>query len=281
MKIITNRLIAIAIVLALVSVLMPSNAIGYTILWDTSHGVYVSGTYGGSGYQPGSGGYYEELGIHLAGNGFDDIDITSGGFLVDDPAGYDVAVVCATSSVGAGSIYSSQEVQRLVSFVENGGGLLIMADTHTVSKQNIEPVAQAFGITLGSPVSSELELYISDLQQSHPAFDGIDTIFTYSTTELEVSDEQFGIGWYDDQGVDKTVIAASQVQNGRVMIIGDASLWSWVPGYEENFYKEDSFGNSYNTQFSVNAFTYLAVPEPGTILMFGLGFSLFARKRRA
>ncbi|MGB2806679.1 MAG: DUF4350 domain-containing protein, partial [Sedimentisphaerales bacterium] len=271
-----SKLILIGAILILFVLLTPSAAFSYTVLWDTSHGVYVSGTFGGDGYQPSQDGYYQKLAEHLGNNDFT-VDITSQGFLTDDPAGYDVIVVCLTSAFY--SSYTSAEVDRIVDFVDDGGGLLIMGDRLAAPNANIQPVASEFGITLGlsDVVSSPpniYELYTSELDLSHPVFSDFtttDQIFLYAASELSVSGSASPISW--QEGTGKIIAAATQYGQGRVVTLGDCSLWSWVETLEENFYESD------NPQFAVSTFDYLAVPEPATLLLLGLGAALL-RKRR-
>jgi len=274
-----NKLIQIALILSVL--LTPSTVFSYSVLWDTSHGVYVSPTYGGDGYQP--SGYYQELTQHLVGNGFT-VDTTSEGFTDDNLAACNVAVVCVTSAYY--TEYTLDEASRIADFVAAGGGLLIMGDKQTNPNANIQPVANEFAdefvITLGvsdvvgEPGPDYYKIYTSELDLSHPVFDGFDEddqIFMHAAGELSVSSPAFSIAEQEVTG--KIVAAVAQYGQGRIVALGDSSLWSWVETYEENFYEV------YNPQFSVNTFEYLAIPEPATVLLLGLGSLILLRKRIA
>jgi len=269
-KIKSNKLIQMWAVLILSVLLTPSVVFTYSVLWDTSHAVFISPTYGGDGYQP--SGYYHELAQHLTNNGFT-VDTPSDGF---DPTGYDVIVVCLASAYD--STYTTAEVESIVNFVADGGGLLIMGDQQSHPNANIQLVASEFGITLGvsdvvgEPGPDSYKIYTSELDLSHPVFDGFDEddqIFLDAAGELSVSSPAFSIAEQEVTG--KIVAAVAQYGQGRIVALGDSSLWSWVETYEENFDKVD------NPQFSLNTFNYLAIPEPATVLLLGLGSLILLR----
>ena len=258
----TNRLLQTGLILSVLLVLAPSTVFPYSVLWDTSHGV------AGGNYQP--SGYYQTLVQHLGDNGFA-IDTTTDGFLTDDPADYDVIVVCLASAYD--SAYTTAEAACIADFVGGGGGLLIMGDRQDrPGKDNeyIQPVADEFNITLGVSNLSPLELYASDFT-GHPIFGGIDEIYMYAAGELTASGPASAAAW--KEGTGEAIAAVAEYGQGRVVALGDCSLWA-KNEFWDYFNKED------NPQFSLNTFNYLAVPEPATIALLGIGGLILLRNRR-
>lgn len=212
-----------------------------TILWDASHGE--------NGYVPSL--WFSALSNHLAGYGFE-IYTTYQGFLVDDPGSYDIAVVCGGSSLY--SVYTTDEVEKIKEFVVNGGGLLIMGEMDNRYNEGIQPVASAFGVTLGvSEIGSyPYAIYTSDFAP-HPLFDGIEEICFQSVGELSTSSNLEEVAWYE--GTDKALIVAGDYGLGRVVALGDINIYSSFNGTGRYYYRAD------NRRFSVNTFEYF-VTEP-------------------
>ncbi|MHC4423274.1 MAG: PEP-CTERM sorting domain-containing protein [Planctomycetota bacterium] len=260
------KIIQSRVVLFLSIVLTPLTSFSYTVLWDTSHGVYVPPADGDNGYQP--SGYYQTLTQHLVDNGFT-VDTTSDGFLVDDPGEYDVIVVCLASAYD--SVYTPTEVERIENFVDDGGGLLLMGDQQFNPNANIQPVASQFGIGLGISTPVPDEIYTSDVA-SHPIFDGVGQIFMYVAGELSASGSASAVAWQEESPY-KPIGAVAQYGQGRVVALGDCSLWTVSEAYWDYFHEAD------NPEFSLNTFNYLAVPEPGMVLLLGLGAVMVRRKR--
>jgi len=217
-----------------------SQSSAFQVLWDISHGV-------NGDYEP--SGRFRHLVQHLGVHGFS-MNTTSQGFLVDDPAPYDVIVVCGLSSKE--NIYTSAEVARIVGFVNDGGGLLIMGDNPDTSNWTIQPVASSFGVALEVSHISPYDTYTANLA-SHRIFNGISEIYMRSAGEISAVTPSFEVAWQEGTGM--ALVAAATYGNGRVVTTGDANMW----GGTEYYNLVD------NRQFSLNTFEYLAVREHATL----------------
>lgn len=252
-------------VFAIAFLLAPTAMATYNVLWDTSHGVYTDpgGSYDASGY-------YSKLSDYLTTNGFS-VNTTGSVFNSTNLAGVDVAVVAVPSSFD--SVYGTSEIAALKTFVDGGGGLLIMGENTAAPIANVNPLALEFGITFGPEDLGGVNLNITDLS-SHQIFDGIDQVSLSGASELTLSGSAVEVATY---GVDsKTAIAVSEYGLGRVVAIGDGSLWKW--GADSSY--DQIFDLPDNQDFALNTFEYLAVPEPATLVILGIGGLFIAGKKR-
>ena len=244
---------------------------GYTVLWDTSHGV-AGASSGVGGYQPGPGGFYYDLAEHLK-NDFT-VNTTSQGFTDTNLATTDIAVVCITSAFY--SSYTDTQAERLAEFVSNGGGLLIMG-THPFlnnnnGNSNIRPVASEFGITLAAIGDASDEVHYTPDALEHPifaGFTGTESIYMPAAGEITVEENGFAI--VQESATGPIFIAGANYGTGRVIALGDFSMFSQVPN--------NTFGQYNNAEFALNTFNWLAVPEPATILLMATGFAFLRRRR--
>ena len=252
-------------------VLLVQPLYAYTVLWDTSHFVYT-------GYDPSTpGGYYESLSLDLANNGFD-IQTSSTGFDSDTQlATSDVAVICAATSKYFD--YNTAEINALTSFVDGGGGLLVMADYDPFSIYGYQSVLSAFDISLGSWIETtnpEGSLYVVTGELAdHPVFDGVNGIHMYNALEMTVSGSVQSIAQATNSTGQQVDIVASLVYGqGRVIVLSDADIWSVAT--------TDYYGLADNQQFAMNTFEHLVdtdyVPEPVTIVLMLVGMALLRQR---
>jgi hypothetical protein len=237
----------------------------YTVLWDASNGVADNG-----GYQP--SGHYAALTQHLGNNDFT-VNTTTLGFTENYLANTDVAVVCITSAYN--SAYSDAEATLLADFVNEGGGLLIMG-THPYlnlgsGNSNIQPVADKFGITLATSGTIYTGTYTLALE--HPVFAGFtenDRISMPAAGEIAIDEDDLDLALAQGSSTERIFIAGVNYGAGRVIALGDFNIFS----------QEGNIFNQYNnSEFALNTFQWLAVPEPATILLMAAGAALLRRRR--
>lgn len=236
----------------------------YTVLWDISHGTPDSS------YIPSaSSGQWRYFVQTLNANDFD-VTTISEGYSAANLDTADVAVVSNVTTVS--SAFGSSEITALSSFVANGGGLLIMADT-TGTSSNYESIANIFGVSFGSFLASPYEITTSNFSE-HPVFEGVDEVYMYYAMELLDTGSAMPIAWTPDG---EHILATSSVYGkGRVVVLGDSNLWRSNGA--------DDFNKSDNPQFAVKTFVHLVdtdyVPEPATLLLLAAGSCILSRKRK-
>ncbi len=245
----------------LIGIFLSASAFSATILWDTSHGVAGSGAYRPSRYS----GYYQDFTNDLYDAGFT-LTTTPTGFVSADLSATDILVVASPCAMN--SQYSVAEITKIADFVSAGGGLLILGDQFY---STVEPVAGRFGFSFASSYISPNDVYTSSLVATHPAFENIDQIYLYAAEEVS------GPGIIARQELtDKGLVAASLFGNGRVVAIGDSTLWTNLTDH--------SYDHADNAQFALNVFTHLAdttyIPEPATLVLLLTGAVALRGRRR-
>ena len=217
---------------------IPDGSREYTILWDLTHGVYL-------GYQPSD--YYLDLVNMLAANDFT-TETTEAGINNVDLSAYDVLVINVASS--ANYAYAQSEVDAVVAFVENGGGLFVMGDNEGVWNDFINPISEAFGTTCGVDTAGD-DIY--DFI-AHEIFTGVQWVHCSASGMLLVSPPSEEAAW-DPDGRPLIALAGGC---GGVVVTGDV-----------NFCDNSYIANGDNELFSLNAFTWLAETNDPTAVTEG------------
>lgn len=210
---------------------IPENMDNDQILWDLTHGIYLS-------YDP--SGNYSNLTSILAGEGFD-METTTLGVNNIDLTPYEVIVINTLTSWD--SQYQAAEVTALVDFVNSGGGLLIMSDNDGCHNANIQPVSSAFGTTVGLGTSEPSDLYFTNFV-SHRIFDGITTIYYLVAGALSCVSPSVEAAWSPSYA---DVMVSLVDPSPRIVVLSDANVFS-----------NDDYSTSDNIDFSINIFHYLA-----------------------
>jgi len=234
------------------------------ILWDITHG--DSGTDGFA--------KYGELVSDLQNAGCS-VTTTSAG--VDTPgllSQYDVLVISAGSS--ANSAYTVSEANAIETFVNNGGGLLVMDEWLGFNAANVEPVVERFGTSAIASITTWDQ--VTNLA-SHPIFSGITTIKLFFMGSLGAQSPSTAVAWYGQDAV------VNVVTGKKVVIIGDGNIF-------QTDATNDFINQNDNRQFAANVFAYLCphegipTPEfptiflPATMIIGFLGDFLFIQRTK-
>jgi hypothetical protein len=201
------------------------------ILWDLTHGVYLTYTPSGS---------FSDLTDLLAAEGFT-TSTTDMGVHNIDLTQYDVVVITVTGSWL--SAYTAEEVDSLISFTDQGGGLVIMGANEGCPNANINPVSEAFGTTCGIPSSEPSDLYFTNFI-SHEIFNGISSIFYRATGVLMCIPPSEEAAWSPTYS---EVMISLVDPDPRVAVLGT------MTGMSNNY-----FANGDNQAFAINLFAWLA-----------------------
>jgi hypothetical protein len=158
---------------------------------------------------------------------------------------YDVVVVFVTSAWN--SAYTQEEVDSLVSFVNQGGGLLIGGANSGCPNGNINPVSLAFGTTCGITSNEPNDLYFTNFI-THQIFDGIGQIYFRATGQLTCVSPCIEAAWSPTYS--EVLITLTDPAPPRVVCLGTCTGMS-------NSY----FYHAENMDFAENVFYYLAGAE--------------------
>ena len=252
----------------------PQQTASCKILWDTTHGEdLVDGI-----------GVYTELVSDLQNKG---CTVTPSNAGVNTPgllSQYDVLVINVGSSVD--SAYTTPEVNAIETFVNNGGGLLVMDDwLGWPATANIEPVVERFGTR---DVQSDLSYnQITHFDTTHPIFSGISSIQLFASGILSAQSPSYAVVWDGQSPV------VNVVYGKKVVIIGDCNVFQ---SRETNGLLNNFIDQYDNRKFASNVFTYLCqkqeipkvpgIPEfpsiflPATMIIGFLGAVLLIQSNR-
>jgi len=176
-------------------------------------------------------------------------------------------------ALGAGDVFmtsfpqdpfSAEEINTIKSFVEGGGGLFVVGEEGNWEgfKEKINTLSKEFGIEFNDdevhdPTDSISESYsrIHTLKE-HPISEGVKDFMIYGGCSLKISgnaqavatgdDDTFSTHGYYKEGEYPPVLAAAEYGSGRVVCIGDGSLF------------RDNFIDQYNNRkLAINIISWL------------------------
>jgi hypothetical protein len=223
-----------------------------SVYWDVSHGVTDN-------YRP--TGRYSVLVNHLTPQGFSFVE---GNVPLSSAAigGADVLVVAVGSS--AFTPYTAPELAAIDSFVRTGGGLLILSDVAGASGiPQIQQVANLYNAQVGLTQFTDQDVFSTSIG-GHPSVAGVNQIYLRFSSTISPGDLSV-YALFNTM----PMLAAGNVDQGRVVLIADGDLFSQAPDINPAY-----FDRAQNRQLAVSTFEWLALPEPGTagagILLLGL-----------
>lgn len=206
------------------------------VLWDITHGVVDS-------YEP--SGRFSALAGLLASSG-SNITVTDQGIQNIDLSQYCVLVLCLGSAYM--SPYTSGEAADIVAYVNQGGGLLVLADnSDTPSAANLNPVTQAFGTSNAVSLPMPYDLSITNFA-AHEIFAGVNEAHFRAAGELQGVAPSVETAWTSNGEAMITV-----VNPHSVVITGDI-----------NFADNTYIGNVDNQTLILNIFDWLCTGTVAT-----------------
>ncbi len=204
---------------------------------------------------------------------------------------YDVLVIAVPTQP-----FTYEELQSVYRFVDNGGGLLLLGESGVLTQENLENfnvLSQYYGIqfqkdvivdpqnnlTLDKPYP---EIPIIENFADHPVTRNVKKIFLVSGCSLVLSKKATSLGWggletygdrlsetfgyrggsydpgYERRGKDLVVMAASESGRGRVIALGDTSLFRGTSTAGQPW-QQDPLEYLDNKKLAFNIFNWLSL----------------------
>ncbi len=178
---------------------------------------------------------------------FDKIFPDDSGVLTDgDIAPYDVLVLNLPSIN-----YTTAEMAVIKDWVENGGGLFVMADwVLQPGQQNLNEMMSDWGLAISQGYANLGTVVVSDFDE-HPILESIGGISFHGGEYLNVSGAAYPVA-YDGPNI---VLAGSEPVNGRVILASDI-----------NFLSYEYIDENDNIQFSINLLNWLSAAKADVLV---------------
>lgn len=173
---------------------------------------------------------------------------------------------------GAGEAFAPSEIVNIHQYVQTGGGLLAIAEggySSGSTVDNFNDLLDPYGVTINGTSSGAGHVVTPFVP--HAVTDGLGSVevdFQRALISIVAPAIDLTVGGGDDN-----ILAAIDgvLGAGNVVIMSDPSVFAF-PGDDTSLYEHD------NLQLLRNITNY-TIPEPATILMFGLGAFGLLRKR--
>ena len=228
----TDRTVVRSIGPSLKSQTQPQPQGSKDILWDLTHGAYLS-------YTP--SGIYSALTGLLTGSGFT-MTTTAAGLNHISLTPYQIIVVNAACAYT--SAYTAAEVTAINAFVNGGGGLFLIGDNTAIWPANYNLVSAAFGVTAAVVNTTGTMTSFS----AHPITAGVASLTMASGGTLTVGAPSSTIGLDPSS---RPILAVATPGVGKVVTYGDA-----------NTCDNNNIGVANNQVFCLNVFNWLTTTSP-------------------
>jgi hypothetical protein len=180
---------------------------GIRLLWVESRGIYCgAGCYGAGGRYRDLLDRYRDLGAT--------IDILAAGAPLDASALAGHAMVWIALPANWDSPFSNAEAAALEAYVAAGGGLELLADGVDTPNENLQPIADRFGIQLGIAPADYYAF------TTHSLF-GYQLLITSGTATVAGATP-----WAEDSYTDGIIGVLQEYGAGRMLVLGDANTFT-------------------------------------------------------
>jgi|GEM_PF-2597833 hypothetical protein len=187
-----------------------------TILWDGNHGSFFKT----EDYS--LGGNYGELTEFMKNH---DFTLTESRLPFDKDTLDKAKVLVLT--INAKKDYSKIEVESIINFVRNGGGVLALCDAKNLDHNIINGVLESFGIICGEGDEIQQNGLTKVTISSDPIFNEISEISFKWVGQVKVRDKAGArIVGSSIGGKPIDIMGVAEVEKGRIVVIGDMDVFA-------------------------------------------------------
>ncbi len=148
--------------------------------------------------------------------------------------------------------YTTAEMTVIQTWVENGGGLYVMADAvWTDSQLNLNELLSDWGLAISQGFAN-LPTDTTSEFVDHPVLEGVSVLSFHTGEYLNISGDAYPIVNFSSN----IALAGAEAGNGRVILAGDI-----------NFLQATYIGEEDNVQFSINILNWLS-SGPAKVLVY-------------
>ncbi len=267
-----TSLLVLTVILVTTMTLPASSAAPNTVMFDEAHLPYFS-----IGTNPAhTQGSYSEFASSLAVAGYTVTTLNPGQTLTFEA----LEDVCCLIIALSQDPYTTSEVDALEGYIAGGGGLLLVGD-HGPYSEEVEPIANRFDISfkalsindkLADPTDYLINqywiVYSSKNINPHPVTDLVTRVEMYNVTSMNylagtpliTTDDD--VYWFDTltSAPNEPVLLALTYGQGKVVVIGDLSLWRSGENGDYDMDGADNFYDSDNYILALNTVNWLCQP---------------------